>query len=329
MSYDRRKTFPLIPMRRVAGLPFGSMSSQRRGTGSEIADVREYRPGDNPRKIDFRASAKLSAARNTDVFVVRDYYADESVGVVLFVDRRPSMAAFSVGFPGSWFNKDQALITAGTMIVNSAVEASCPVGYLDYARYAYPDPRYRLTESFWRPPNQETEARRVRERNLIYPTDPAHFDPPAFFAPEDNLSMGFRQFQEQKRSIPKGSFVFILSDFLVIPDEELWEETLALGWDIIPVVLQDPVWERSFPDVSGITLPMRDPATQRTSRVRFNEREIDLRRSENETRFANLVVLFERLGCDFVVPQGHDEETIHQAFREWARYRSSNRRVRR
>ena len=34
---------------------------------------------------------------------------------------------------------------------------------------------------------------------------------------------------------------------------------LAAGWDVVPVVVQDPVWERSFPDVGGVTLPLADP----------------------------------------------------------------------
>jgi len=74
---------------------------------------------------------------------------------------------------------------------------------------------------------------------------------------------------------------------------------------------------------------MRDPATQQTSRVRFSEREVSMRRFENEARFEDLIALFERLGCDFVMPERHDEETIHRAFLDWARQRSSSRRVRR
>ena len=27
---------------------------------------------------------------------------------------------------------------------------------------------------------------------------------------------------------------------------------IGLGWDLVPVVIQDPIWEESFPDLAGI-----------------------------------------------------------------------------
>jgi hypothetical protein len=43
----------------------------------------------------------------------------------------------------------------------------------------------------------------------------------------------------------KGSFAFLVSDFLVLPPEDLWREALERGWDIVPVVLRAPVWRRA------------------------------------------------------------------------------------
>ena len=65
-------TFPLIPRRRVLGLPFGGLHSARRGTGADVAGSRPYRPGDDVKRIDWYASARLSLARGSDEFVVRD-----------------------------------------------------------------------------------------------------------------------------------------------------------------------------------------------------------------------------------------------------------------
>ena len=41
--------------------------------------------------MDWAASARLSAARGTDEFIVRERFADEAPRVVVLVDRRPSM----------------------------------------------------------------------------------------------------------------------------------------------------------------------------------------------------------------------------------------------
>src|ERR671935_1467089 len=84
--------FPLIPRRRVLGLAFGGVRSARRGVGSDVASTREYRPGDQLAWMDWAASARLSAARGTDEFIVRERFADEAPRVVVLCDRRPSMS---------------------------------------------------------------------------------------------------------------------------------------------------------------------------------------------------------------------------------------------
>ena len=84
--------FPLVPRRRVIGLAFGGVRSARRGIGSDVASTREYHPGDDVGWMDWAASAKLSAARGDDEFIVRERFADEAPRVVVLCDRRPSMS---------------------------------------------------------------------------------------------------------------------------------------------------------------------------------------------------------------------------------------------
>jgi hypothetical protein len=43
----------------------------------------------------------------------------------------------------------------------------------------------------------------------------------------------------------RGSFAFLVSDFLALPPEDIWREALERGWDIVPVVLEAPVWRRA------------------------------------------------------------------------------------
>ena len=56
-------TFPLEPRRRLIGLSFGGMRSVRRGTGSDVAGSRPYRPGDDMDAID-AASRSPSVVRS-------------------------------------------------------------------------------------------------------------------------------------------------------------------------------------------------------------------------------------------------------------------------
>ena len=130
----------------MVGLAFGGVRSARRGIGSDVASTREYHPGDDVAWMDWAASARLSAARGTDEFVVRERFADEAPRVVVLCDRRPSMS-----IPASDFrplDKPGALLTALDLIGASARAARSLTGYLDFAD----------GEPFWRPPRTEARA---------------------------------------------------------------------------------------------------------------------------------------------------------------------------
>ncbi len=72
--------------RRVAGVRAGEHRSLRRGASVEFAEHRPYAPGDDPRRVDWNAFARLGE------LVVRLYAADEDVTVHLVVDASRSMS---------------------------------------------------------------------------------------------------------------------------------------------------------------------------------------------------------------------------------------------
>ena len=87
----RELTFPLVPRRRLTGLPFGDLPSRRSGHGSDIIGTRPYAHGDPITSIDWFATARASSATGGDEFIVRERAADEAARVVIVADRRPSM----------------------------------------------------------------------------------------------------------------------------------------------------------------------------------------------------------------------------------------------
>ena len=169
----------------------------------------------------------MSSARHADEFVVREHFAEDRPRVVLLVDRRPSMALYPADSP--WLHKPAAVAVAGRMIVESALAAQGFPGYLDLGGADVPR---------WLPPNRRENASLVREHELARS---------AFMAPEDNLVHAFRHLERSRTQVPPGSFVFVLSDFLVSPPQSVWRVGLSRGWDLVPVVVQDVTWERSFP----------------------------------------------------------------------------------
>src|ERR671918_1437010 len=140
------RTVPLLPRRRLVGLSFGGLTSARRGPGSDVAGSRPYRPGDDVDTIDWNASARLSSARGTDEFIVRERFAEDAPKVVIVCDRRPGMALFPPELP--WLSKREALHVAAEIVGASTARVRGLVGYLDFAE----------GDPFWRPPRSQREA---------------------------------------------------------------------------------------------------------------------------------------------------------------------------
>jgi hypothetical protein len=92
----------------------------------------------------------------------------------------------------------------------------------------------------------------------------------------------------------------------------------ALRWDVVPVIVQDPVWEQTFPPVGGVVLPLADPASGHVQDVWVSRREARERASANERRLDELNARFRRLGFDPVLLGTSDPREIGDRFRAWA-----------
>jgi len=299
-------TFPLVLRRRLIGLAYGAMHSARRGMGSDVAGSRPYRPGDDIDAIDWAASARLSSARGQDEFIVRERFAEEAPRVVLVCDRRPAMGLYPPGLP--WLSKPAAAAAAGSLIAESVLRARGIIGYLDYANG---------DEPFWRPPSSKAEAHHIKERHLQWPE---------FRAASDNLTRALGHLQGTRGVLTSGSLVFVVSDFIVMPDEEVWTRSIERRWDVVPVVVQCPVWEASFPECGGVTIPVADPETGAVRPVRVTRREAAARRRRHEQRHERTLALFRTFGLDPVIVSSSDPGDVLEAFLVWSEQRLWDRR---
>ena len=293
--------FTLVPRRRSIGLSFGAMQSARRGAGSDILGSRPYVRGDDVRAIDWASSARLATARNTDEFVVRERHADEAPRVILVCDHRPSMSLYAAPLP--WLSKPRALHEAAQLIVSSTLAVRGFLGYLDLAE----------REPLWRPPRTQ---RALPELRLERP----------YTAPPDVIAHAFEHLKLHRQGLPSGSFVFVLSDFLDGPGEEVWIDALDRRWDVVPVVIQDPVWEQSFPDVAGVVVPLLDPRSGRLRPVRLSAREVAERREANERRLASLIGRLRDFEIEPVLVSSDEPLEILYSFLEWSDWRKAARR---
>jgi uncharacterized protein (DUF58 family) len=299
-----RRTFPLVPRRRLSGLPFGDLPSRRRGLGSDIIGARRYEPGDPVASIDWFASARLSSATGGDEFVVRQRAADEAPRVAIVVDRRPAMGLYPAPLP--WLSKRDALREAAAAIAASAAAARADLASLDYADGG----------DSWLPPGRRGRAWQIAERQG---------GETSFRAPDDNLERALAFLAQRRAEVPRGAFVFVISDFLAGPSAEAWQRAVARGWDLVPVVIQDPVWERAFPDVAGVAVRVADPRTGGTSLVRLSRRQVRRRRAANEERYRALIGELQSFGLQPVAIESSDPATVDAAFVEWAEQRRRSR----
>jgi uncharacterized protein (DUF58 family) len=298
-----RQTFPLVPRRRLVGLPFGDLPSRRRGHGSDVIGTRPYEIGDPVSTIDWFASARLSAATGRDEFIVRDHASDEAPRVALVCDRRPAMGIYDASLP--WLSKPRVLLEAVAAIVASAVAARADVASLDYGE----------GEAYWLPPGRRETPWLVNERQIDA----------GFRAPPETLEQALAFLGRLHSDLPTGSFVFVLSDFLAPPPADAWLDAAAHGWDLVPVVIQDPVWEQSFPQIGSVTVPIADPDSGDVQLVRLSRREASTRRARNEQRLQRLLAELVSLDLEPVLIGTSDPHDIDRAFVQWAEVRRQSR----
>ena len=301
---NARLTFPLVPRRRVIGLSAGTMRSLRRGSGSDVAGSRPYRPGDNMDAIDWAASARLSTARGSDEFVVRERFAEEAPKIVIVSDRRPEMSFFSSSLP--WLDKPHAMRQAIELILASAGAAGGFVGYLDYADGS----------PHWRQPKGERKLIEIRDQRL-WSTE--------FGGPADWLERSFEHLAAHARAVTPGTFVFLLSDFLPPPSEDALLVAFEHRWDLVPIVIQDPIWEQSFPDISGVVVELRDPRTRRVVPVRLTRKEARKRKAANEARTVELLATFRLLDIDPILVSSSEPGQVLEPFLAWTSLRKTRR----
>ncbi|MFN0154974.1 MAG: DUF58 domain-containing protein [Gaiella sp.] len=293
MSGAAAGVFPLRPRRRPGGLEHGIVRSVLRGAGAEIAGSRPYVAGDDVRTIDWAASARLSSARGATELIVRETFADRAPRVVTVVDRRPSMALY----PAPWLHKPSVVQAVEELVTETAKAERALRGRLMLAGNG---PRLET-------PAAHSSSAQDEERTV-------------FDAPPEALTEGLRSLVGARGLVP-GTFVFVVSDFLEPPAISAWAELLARRLDVVPVVVQDPLWESSFPAVGGVTLPLRDPRSRRGFDVRVSAKAAARRARDNAARLAGLLHTFDDLGLDHLRLTTAAPNDVLGAFTEWAEVR--------
>jgi hypothetical protein len=204
-----------------------------------------------------------------------------------------------------WLRKDEATQTAAELIEESVAEARGMMGFLEFAD----DPR----SVRWCAPGSSRRGRALVDEAV--PSSGLEDD-------VSGVTAAFAFLSLHRRAVPSASFVFVLSDFLVPPPLASWEWALDRGWDVIPVVIQDPVWEQGFPDVDGIVVPLVGPDGGRRV-VRLRRGESARHRERHAERRAALLDGLRSLGIGCVLVSDSTVEHVLDAFLAWSTERQA------
>ncbi|MDQ7842997.1 MAG: DUF58 domain-containing protein [Armatimonadota bacterium] len=226
----RRLEFKVV--RRLDGYFFGDYTGIFYGPSLDLAEVREYQPGDEVRRIDWNVTARMNR------LFVRQYLEERELTAWLLVDLSPSMH-----FGTRRQLKRETAVEFAGVAAYIVTRHGDKVGLLGFpGREVFIPPR----------------GGRMHALRIIHALDQAASrDGGAADRPGDAQAMDLAaSLRHLGRLLRRRSLVFLLSDFL---GPQGWEgplRELSRRHDVIAVWIQDPA-ERELPDVGGLFV--RDP----------------------------------------------------------------------
>ncbi len=231
--------------------------------------------------------------------------------MVIVADRGPGMALYPGDLP--WLHKRDALHEVARVLVASALNHRALLAYLDFASH----PGFDAGTPFWQPPRAQAQVwgEGLAERLETFLDED-------FDAPDDTVARALSFLGTVQSAVPIGSFVFVVSDFIAPTPNELWAQAVARGWDVVPVIVQDPTWEQSFPLIDGVVVAVGDAHGAGSGSMRLSPAA----RSRNDaistsSRLASRLRDFVQLGLDPILVDDASPERVHLALLEWANLR--------
>lgn len=233
----RRLQFKVV--RRLDGYFFGDYTGVFYGPSLDLAEVREYQPGDEIRRIDWNVTARMNR------LFVRQYLEERELTAWLLVDLSASMRFGT----RRQLKRDTAIEFAGVAayIITRHGDKAGVMGFPG-------------RDSFIPPRSGRMHALRVihvLEQTASRDAESSMADARAAKDASAAADLG-QSLRHIVRLLRRRSLVFVISDFL---GPEGWESSireLSRRHDVIAVWIQDPA-ERELPDVGGLFV--RDPET--------------------------------------------------------------------
>nr|WP_315431045.1 DUF58 domain-containing protein [uncultured Albidiferax sp.] len=230
-------------VRKLDGLLQGDYRTLMRGSGLDLADLREYQPHDDVRHIDWNVTARLDTPH------VRVFTEDREMSAWFLLDLSPSI---NFGPPGN--AKRDILTGFVAVLARLLTRHGNRVGAMLYGTGG-PE---RVVDAVLPPRSSRAHVLHLVHR-LLQPA-------PAQQAGATQLQL---LLQAAIGNIRRRSTVLVVSDFISTPGWEKPLAQLARRHDVVAVRLLDPL-ELNLPDVGLVTL--FDPETGEQLQVDTNDK---------------------------------------------------------
>ena len=226
-------------IRRLDGLLQGDYRTLMRGTGLDLADLREYQHHDDVRHIDWNVTARQQ------VPYVRVFTEDREMAAWFLLDLSPS-----VDFGSGDQHKSQVLRDFVAVLARLISRHGNRVGAVLYGSRGRAAVDAVLPARGGR--NQVLRLLQLIQQPTAPSAKPGKKTPPAGATRLSDLLTA------ATRTVRQRSTVFVVSDFITEPDWEKPLGELARRHDVVAVRLLDPL-EQELPDLGLLT--MRDAET--------------------------------------------------------------------
>ncbi|MFY3384289.1 DUF58 domain-containing protein [Paracidovorax sp. MALMAid1276] len=221
-------------IRRLDGLLQGDYRTLMRGSGLDLADLREYQPHDDVRHIDWNVTARLNLPH------VRVFTEDREMSAWFLLDLSPS-----INF-GPQGNAKRDILTGFVAVLSRLLTRhGNRVGAMLYGAGAEAPGAQRAVDHVLPPRSSRAHVLHLVHR-LLAPAAAAH--------PQGGAGTELhRLLQAGLATVRRRSTVFVVSDFISAPGWEKPLAQLAQRHDVVAVRLLDPL-ELELPDVGLVTL---------------------------------------------------------------------------
>ncbi len=257
----------LFTKKKIRNPLVGNHISLLKGHGYDFWDHKKYEFGDDTRKIDWNATARMGYT------LIKNTHEEKDIDIFIMGDLSNSM-----NFVTGRHSKKELLLYITAMLAYSALSDQMRIGFLGFTDQV------------------EVEIKPKKGRTHLWTMLNQLWD---YTPGQHKTTCVMPALERLRQCLSRMSIVFLISDFYFQENmfEELIFKQLVSKNDLIPILLNDP-FEENLPQGSGF-LRLRDLETGRQQYVRLSGKNRLLYSEHLRERHRALIRQFYEFGLDF------------------------------